>query len=57
MTIDHQDRYIGMEEHLPCNRGVKHPCEQRTAIGAQDNHVNLLITHELLNRQEEIAIG
>ena len=48
MTINHQDRYICVEKHLACDRGVEHPCEQGATVGAQGDHVDLLITHELL---------
>ena len=48
MTINHQDGYIRVEKHLTSDGGIEHPCEQGTAIGAQGDHVDLLITHELL---------
>ena len=57
MTVYHQDGHIRVEEHLAGDRGVEHPGKKRTAVGAQRYHVDFLITHELLDGQEQIAIG
>ena len=48
MTIYHQDGYIRVEKHLTSDGGIEHPCEQGATVGAQGDHVDLLITHELL---------
>ena len=46
-----------MEQHPPGDGRIEHPRPDTATIGTQGDHVNMLLDHEFLDRQKQVAIA
>ena len=55
--MHHQQRRVGMEQHLTGDRRIEHTCQDIPAIGTERYHVDMFVPHKLFDCQQQVAVG